>query len=620
MQQAAAPDDRDLEAGFILADTRVYPLRLVVEREGRQHKLEPRVMATLLELARAGGAVVTRQMFADTVWKGRVVSDESLSHNISALRGVLGDDARSPRCIQTVPTVGYRLIVPVSPLPTRRTLTRRTWLAAVGIAIIAALAIISTYMLFASRSLPGTTIAVLPFESLSNAREAEYFGDGLAEEILEVLTRADGLSVIARTSSFVFRDRVEDARAVGSALGAGSILEGTVRHSGNLLRVTARLVDANSGIQLWSESFDVGLEDVFEVQDEISRAIVDRLIGTLNPEPPRSPRDTDNFEAYQLYLRGNHQLYRRGPAAVARSIELYRKALDLDPEFARANVGLAQALAMMPTYLDEPELPYLEQSELALNAAESLGLDSARLVGTRAYVAFRSWRWAEADRYFRRAIAIAPNHSDIRQQYSQFLGTVGYMEQALEMARAGVQSDPLSAVAHQRLAVMYLWVDDLDLSRDHFAISEELGIGELATPEAQIALLARAGDYAAVEARLRDLQRVRSLPDDWVAPVMHALRGETGVQTAVPALTSAYEDHVIGPRLYLGALYFLGDPESYFDGLNLLISQHAAIDTEILFTPIATAIRSAPGFEPAMARMGLIEFWRDGQYPAVLAH
>jgi Tfp pilus assembly protein PilF len=296
---------------------------------------------------------------------------------------------------------------------------------------------------------------------------------------------------------------------------------------------------------------------------------------------------------------------------LARSIELFGEAIDHDPNFARAHVGLAQAHAMMPTYLDELELPYLAQARASLDRAEALGHTSARLLGTRAYVSFREWRWTAAHDYFERALKIAPNDSDIRQQYSQFLGTVGRIPEALAAAEDAVRADPLSGVAHQRLAVMYLWIDDLAQARHHLALTEELGIDELATPEAPIAVLARARQYDEVDRQLRELQRQRGLPDDWIDPVLDALRGEAQVTDAVGTLNDAYARHSIGSRLFLGALYFLGDEAGFFEGLNLLIDQHAAIDTEILFTPIADGLRASAEFEPAMRRMGITDYWRE---------
>jgi TolB-like protein/DNA-binding winged helix-turn-helix (wHTH) protein/Flp pilus assembly protein TadD len=611
----------DLDAGFVLDEVSVHPRQLRIVRHDDEVRVEPKVMAILVELARRPGEVVRRDEFADSVWRGRIVSDEVLSHNISVLRSALGDDARAPRFIQTVPTVGYRLVANLSALDGSADGSHplRPTLMALAVAVLVIIGLSAWWMLKPGPhpQLPPTTVAVLPFENLSETPATEYFSDGLTDEVTGALARAQGLLVVARTSSFAFRNRREDVRSIGATLGAGSILEGSVRRSGDRLRVSANLVSANDGLQLWSETFETELEDVFEVQNRIARAIVGRLVGTLAPEVTLSRQDTSDLAAFELYLRANHQLYHRGPAAVSRSIELFEQAIALDPDFARAHVGLAQAHAMLPTYLDEIELPYLTKARASLERAQALGHSSARLLGTLAYVSFREWRWVEAQDYFEQALALTPTDSDVRQQYSQFLGTVGKIPEALDEALAAIQSDPLSGVAHQRLAVVYLWVDDLEQARSHMATADQLGLDELATPEAFIALLARAGEFGAVDGELRVLQRQRNLPADWIDTVLTAVRGEGGVPDAIGALDDAYTSGAIGSRLFLGALYFIGNEQGFFDGLDLLIDQHAAIDTELLFTPIAEHLRGTPRFEAAMARMGIAAYWRERGAPAL---
>ena len=162
---------------------------------------------------------------------------------------------------------------------------------------------------------------------------------------------------------------------------------------------------------------------------------------------------------------------------------------------------------------------------------------------------------------------------------------------------------------------MYLWVDDLENAGEHFQLAEEMGMGELATPEASIALLALANRFDTVSDQLRALQLQRGLADDWVDPVMMAIREEGDVEPALQALIKAYDNRTIGSRLYLGALYFIGDEAAYFDGLDRLIDEHAAIDIEILFTAIAEGLRQSPKFENAMQRLGIVAYWQERGKP-----
>ena len=606
---------KDIDNGFKVNDVVVWPREGVVERDGERIKLEPKVMAILVELARAPGEVIGRDDFANSVWRGRVVSDEVLSRDVSVLRSALGDDARAPHFIQTVPTVGYRLVADVSSL--RQPGAR--WRVVAGMVLLAAVAGAYVWLDDGAEELPITTVAVLPFENLSDTRDAEYFSDGLADEVLGSLAQNPKLFVVARTSSFAFRGSTGDVREIGQTLGAGSILEGSVRKQGNAIRVSARLINANDGIQLWSQSFEGNLLDIFVVQDRISRAIVRNLVGTLSPGTTVRVTSTDDMEAYQLFLRANYHIHRRGVDGLQLGIELYEQAIARDANFGRAYVGLAEALTLLPGYTEERERPYLDRALSLLERAESTGEDGARLYAARAYAHYLDWHWKESRELFGQALAMAPNDSNINQLYSQFLASVGDIDRALQHAQLAVQSDPLSAVAHQRLGVLYLWANDVERSRKHMQLAVEMGLGELATPEAYIGLLAEEQSFDQAQVVLRQLQNKRGLGGEWIDVTMRAVRGDRGsVGPAISALGQAYQTGQIGPRLYLGALYFVGDPDGFFDGLERLIADDAPnVDLEFLFTHRTRAWRDSPRFDLALEQAGIAEYWRaNGQADA----
>jgi TolB-like protein len=552
------------------------------------------------------------------VWRGRLVSDEVLSRNISVLRSQLGDNARDPDFIETIPTAGYRFLASVRPLEVEGTSSdsRRPWyLAGAGFILAATLAALFWLTTTSEPTpLPTSTVAVLPFQDLSDAAGSDYFSEGLTDELLVALGRAEGLRVVARTSSYAFKDRDVDVRVIGTTLGAGSILEGNVRRDGPALRVSARLIDANSGMQLWSETFDASLEEVFEVQNDISQAIADKLAATLVP----SLRPTDNFEAYRTFLRAHYQLRRRGLVPIQRSIELFGQAIDMDPEFGRAYVGLASAYTIRPGYTGEDEDPSLALALTALDKAEQLGESGSLLLGTRAEIYYRQWRWHEAATAFGGALALAPDDAEITNWYSSFLANIGDMQGSFDAAARAVKLDPLSAVAHQRLAVVNIWAGDMDAAADHFAIANELGLGPLATPEAYVALLLRSGEFDQVIERLTFVQAARGLDTNWLVPTVTAIRESSDASDAVRLLAAAYETQQIGPRLYVGGLYFLGETEAFFDGLMTVIDRHQPIDTELLFTDTGAHLRKSPRFLDAMERIGLVAYWDAEGWPEVL--
>jgi serine/threonine-protein kinase len=192
----------------------------------------------------------------------------------------------------------------------------------------------------------GPSIAVLPFKNLSTDPDSEFFSDGLAEEILNALAQIDGLRVAARTSSFSFKGKSADLAEIGTKLRVGTVLEGSVRRAGNRIRVTAQLVDVAQGFQLWSERYDRELADIFDVQDEIARAIAGKLKVTLAAGGPRLVKPaTSSLPAYELYLRGRALLLKRG-RHVVEGTECLKRAVELDPEFAQAWAGLADTFTV----------------------------------------------------------------------------------------------------------------------------------------------------------------------------------------------------------------------------------------------------------------------------------
>ncbi len=302
----------------------------------------------------------------------------------------------------------------------------------------------------------GPSVAVLPFQNLSADPENEFFADGLAEELLNALTQIDGLRVAARTSSFSFKGKTIDIGEVGAKLNVATVLEGSVRRSGNRVRVTVKLVDVANGFQLWSERYDREMADIFDLQDEIARAIAERLKVTLSAaEADRIVKPaTTNVEAYELYLRGRALLLKRG-RHVAEGIECLRQAVDLDPRFAAAWAGLADAYSVRGYW---GMAPPGETMPKALTAARrAVQLDPNLAEGHCALaMALLLWErdYAAADTAFRRCLDINPDYTQGGAWYALFdLQMVyGRLEEGMAEARKVLAADPLSAYATAILA------------------------------------------------------------------------------------------------------------------------------------------------------------------------
>ena len=291
------------------------------------------------------------------------------------------------------------------------------------------------------------SVAVLPFANLSADPEQEYFCDGMAEEIINALVHLDGLRVIARTSSFAFKDRKSDAREIGDSLGVRSLLEGSVRKAGDRLRITAQLIDVRDGSHLWSERYDRRLEDVFAIQDEIALAIVENLEVKLlgGDRATVTKRYTDNLEANNAYMEGLFEWNKMSPESLSRCQELYRRAIDLDPEFAPAYARLADSFTSVTWWLDQHPLEALRKAlqlaEKALVMDPELALAHGVLGQCRS---FFERDLAAGERSMRRAVDLAPNDAYAQISLSLVLAAGGHNEESAERARTALRLDPLS--------------------------------------------------------------------------------------------------------------------------------------------------------------------------------
>jgi serine/threonine-protein kinase len=303
------------------------------------------------------------------------------------------------------------------------------------------------------------SVAVLPFVNMSSDPEQEYFSDGLSEELLNRLAQNDQLRVAARTSSFQFKGQNQDIGDIGRQLKVEHVLEGSVRKSANRLRITAQLIRVDSGFHLWSETYEHEIDDIFAIQDDISLAITRALEAELNADKPSAKqRLTDDLEAYQLYLQARYLLAKRGGDNMFQSVELFKQATALDPNFSEAWSGMAYAYGLLPHYT--LEISALEAGEIALESArKSVQIDPDNAEGYMALARTQAHRDLDiktARHNFERAFQLAPNNADIVNMYGDFLTLSGDFNQALEIERRAIELDPLAAVHYSDLAFLLL--------------------------------------------------------------------------------------------------------------------------------------------------------------------
>ena len=305
------------------------------------------------------------------------------------------------------------------------------------------------------------SIAVLPFADMSAAKDQEYFSDGLAEEIISVLSRIQGLRVIARTSAFAFKGKQEDIRRIGEALGVSSILEGSVRKAGNRLRITAQLVSTRNGSHLWSDRYDREMEDIFAVQDEIAQAIAEALQVHLTDKAPATPRYSPNLEAYEAVLRARHQLQQWTPESLARGKDLYLRAIELDPKYALARCELG--LLYFPLATEHEVRPLEAAARMSALAHEALAIDRhmGEAHAVLAVAAMIDYQWESAAHHFRQALTGAPFNSIVSLFYSGFfLPAVGRHQEAIAHLDLSLSQDPLNLPLRNNAGIVRGALDD----------------------------------------------------------------------------------------------------------------------------------------------------------------
>ena len=295
------------------------------------------------------------------------------------------------------------------------------------------------------------SIAVLPFANMSDDKEQDYFSDGLAEEIINLLAQIPGLKVIARTSAFAFRGKEQDIRGIAEALGVSTVLEGSVRRAGSRIRVTAQLINAADGSHLWSERYDRELSDIFAVQDEISAAIAKALRVKLSSEAA-SQRYTPKLEAYEVYLKGKYLQAKVTPESMELARRCYEQASELDPAFGLAHVGLGYYWVSVAHFgrrsVHECVPAARAEAERALQIEPSLA-DAHALLG---YVAaMYDLDWAAAEKHFDFPMAKQASFETIRPMYSGVQFLRGNVEQAIKLAQHAIEDDPLDVWAHMNL-------------------------------------------------------------------------------------------------------------------------------------------------------------------------
>ncbi len=459
------------------------------------------------------------------------------------------------------------------------------------------------------REVEQASIGVLPFTNMSNNPENEYFSDGITEEILNALTRIPALKVAARTSSFALKGKSLDINEIGERLKVKTILEGSVRRVGQRVRITAQLINAADGYHLWSERYDRDVEDVFEIQDEIARTIVDRLkvkLGNAEYEAIGSGQ-TENVEAYELYLRGRHcwnrwQLW----GMMEKAIGYFEAALAKDPDYALAHHGLADAYSTIGLYAFAPAIEVMPKAKAAALRAVELAPELADAWTSLGFVHMLSWEWKAAESALLRAIDINPRHASARTVHSWVLAILGHHPEALEEARRGRELDPQ---ARSGLPA-FVWYH----GRQYDEAIVECERGLEIDPTSFLSLLVLSLSYAGkgqFDDAVQHAQRGVSLApgSDFMRALLGTVYARAGQHEAAHAILSDLIERstrsYVSPILMSWIFANLQDPDKAFEWLGKAYDERTCTLGSGIGYAIYDQIRDDPRFDELVHKLGL---------------
>ena len=456
-----------------------------------------------------------------------------------------------------------------------------------------------------------SSVAVLPFHDLSPGGDHEYFADGLTEELMDRLARIEGLRVAARTSSFAFKGRSDDVREVGRHLGVASVVEGSVRMVGDRLRITVQLVSTADGYQLWSESYDRTLDDVFVVQADIARAVASTLGGRfLGPEVhmAEAPIPVDT-EAYDLYLRGRFAWHRRTEEGLRAAVSHFTDAVRLSPGYTPAWVGLGDAWGVLGFYDYVPPAEAFPQAEVAARRALALDPENASAHATLGYVAlYHRWDAPRAEREFQQAIALAPRYSTGHQWYANLLTASGRFAEAEGSMRRAQELDPLSLIANAALGWVRFFAgryeEALEQCRRTLELEPDFELAYLWSGWALDAL----GRHDEALDELRKAERLSGGSGIVRASLarLHAIRGEPGDARRILEALEGSEEYI--PSYEMGKVHLaLGEPELAMEWLERAFQERSHSMVFLAVDPQLEGLREDPRFQALVERVGFVE-------------
>ena len=458
-------------------------------------------------------------------------------------------------------------------------------------------------------TVPAKSIAVLPLANASGDHDQQYFSDGLSEDLITALAQFDGLKVISRNSSFQFRDSKDDAQTIGAKLGVAHLLEGSVRHIGDTVRITAQLVKAADGSILWSQRYDRSFKDLFALQDEITNAVAGALkaqllaVADAASQSERPPGG--NLDAYNAYLQGKFYYARTTESDQRKAIDAFATASRLDPRYAQAWAAMSRAsTALAGQFLaGAPAQQAIAQARTAADTALALAPDLAAAHLARGYLFLTAdFNWTGAEAEYRRAVELLPNDGAAKYSLGDLLAILGYPAQAVDLTRQALATDPLNSNWHRWLANYLVPIGRLDEAGQSIRKAIELQPGAVANYEILTLIEIQRGDAAAALAAARQ-EAAGYWRDTAIALALQIGGDRAAADAALKALIDTHADIAAYQIAEVHALR--KDPDAMFAWLDRAWANRDPGIAYLLFDPFPLRYKDDPRFAAYCRKIGL---------------
>ena len=611
--------------------------RFELYRSGTVQHVEPLVFDLLFFLVQNPNRIISRDEVINEIWGGRIMSDATISSCIKSARKAIGDSGENQKYIKTIRGRGIQFLGVLATTPQSENIPKTKtdeeekahiykkytfrYIAIVVLFLIASILYLNQHTAIEEENeipsvgSPPYRIAVMPFSDMSANNDQEYFGNGMAEEILNLLTTVNDLKVTSRTTAFSLNKQNLSIPEIAEKLDVNYILEGSIRNSGNQIRVTAQLIDVGNDKHLWSQTFDRELIDVFAVQDDIGNAIADalqlELMGNkITHEPP-----TKNMEAYTLYLQGHQWFLDRNRENIERAMAFYNRAIEIDPNFAEAWADLAASYSIINSYgqiMDENEaaMKAMEAADTALTLKPNL----AQAWAIKGYINIKELKRKEARLALERATELNPNNETAWMWLGSSYTSTGFFKRAQVAYENAIEITPGSAINHGNLGRNFLMQRQFEKAKELTEMSLVMGWWPASIERAALALIDE-DSKRAIDEYTNVLNKFGQPPTENLEIYVNAYFDPSLRDKALTLLNKDNEEGhlqaVFGSLLLLDGEQFI----RFVENINL----DAITATAHLFRPPFLSLLNQSPVKLYLDQIGLINYWREEGWPDICA-